>query len=64
MGGNCWVGAGAVISNMLTIGQNADIKLGSVVIEDVPATQALSGNFAVSHKANLAGYMKKKKNLS
>ena len=59
---NCWVGAGAIVSNALTIGKNANIKIGAVVIEDVLPNEELSGNFAVRHKTNLANYLHKKKN--
>jgi UDP-3-O-[3-hydroxymyristoyl] glucosamine N-acyltransferase len=63
MDANCWVGAGVIISNGLTVGENANIKIGSVVIENVASNEELSGNFAIRHKTNLADYLHKKKNL-
>lgn len=46
-------GPGVTVSNRLTIGDGAQVLLGSVVSKDVPAGAAVSGNFAVDHAAHL-----------
>jgi len=53
-----WVGAGAKISGNLRIGEKSEIKIGSVVIENVKNDQSVSGNFAVSHKKNLKNFVR------
>ena len=47
-------GPGAVVSNRLTVGDGAQVLLGSVASKDVPAGASVSGNFAVDHAAHLA----------
>ena len=47
-------GPGAVVSNRLTVGDGAQVLLGSVASKDVPAGAVVSGNFAVDHVAHLA----------
>ena len=58
VGRNVWVGTAASVSQGLDIGDGAQIKMGSVVIGNVAAGQAVSGNFAVSHKANMRQFFK------
>lgn len=50
LGENSYVGPNACISNGLTIGANATITLGSVVVRDVPDDVRVTGNFAVPHR--------------
>lgn len=57
LGTDCWVGAAAVISNAITVGDRAKIRIGAVVIEDVPAGADVSGNFAADHSARLRAMM-------
>ncbi|MBK7712494.1 MAG: hypothetical protein IPJ37_17175 [Bacteroidales bacterium] len=45
-----WVGAGATIIQGITIGKNAVIGAGAVVIENVPDNVMVSGNPAVIKK--------------
>ena len=40
----CWIGAGVIILPGVTIGGNAVVGAGSVVIHDVPAYTVVSGN--------------------
>ena len=49
LGDNVWVGPGAVIGNLLSIGADARIELGSAVVRDVAPGEVVSGNFAYSH---------------
>lgn len=46
---NVMVGGNVVIANGLTVGENSRVSLGSVVIEDVPSHETVTGNFAVRH---------------
>jgi len=43
------IGIGAIVSNRVHVGENADIKLGSVVTKAVDDNSAVSGNFAIPH---------------
>ena len=52
---------GAVISKGITIGSNAEVMLGSVVVEDVLSNSRVSGNFAVPHHKNMLTYTKLRK---
>ena len=56
----CWIGGGAMLSNSIKVGDNANIKIGSVVIEDVPRGGTVSGNFAIRHEKNLKNFLKSK----
>ncbi len=44
IGERTWVGAGSVLRDHLTIGDDVMIGMGSVVVSDVPAEQAVCGN--------------------
>lgn len=50
IGDNVWIGPNASISNRLTIGSDAFVTLGSVVVRDVPAGHKVTGNFAIPHE--------------
>lgn len=50
---NVWIGPGAIVSNLLTIGDNARIEVGAVVAKSVPAGQRQSGAYAAEHIRNL-----------
>jgi UDP-3-O-[3-hydroxymyristoyl] glucosamine N-acyltransferase len=56
------VGPSVVIREHVTVGENARIRLGSVVIKDVPSGASVSGNFAFDHNQHLKSYVKKAKN--
>jgi len=49
IGCDVWIGPNATISNRVTIGDGAFVTLGSVVVQDVPAGQKVTGNFAIPH---------------
>ena len=49
IGENVWIGPGCVIRNGISIGDNARVNMGAVVTLNVPAGEAVSGNFAVKH---------------
>lgn len=53
LGSDCWVGMGAVLSNTITVGDKASVKLGAVLINDLPERAEVSGNFAIAHTQNL-----------
>lgn len=44
-----WVGFGATIRNGLKIEDHCRVNMGAVVTKDIPAGQAVSGNFAIEH---------------
>lgn len=50
IGNRVWIGQGAMILNGVTIGDNAVITAGSVVIRDVPPDCMVAGNPAVIKK--------------
>lgn len=51
----------AVISHKLVVGVGCDIKLGSVVVTNVPDGGVFSGNFAVPHEKTLLEFAKKRR---
>jgi len=57
IGPRAWIGASASISNMVDIGDDANIRIGAVVIRDVPAKSEVSGNFARDHARNMRRYL-------
>ena len=57
VGEGAWLGAAAVVSNAIHIGNGARVRLGSVVIEDVPEGADVSGNFAVDHMRRLRQHL-------
>lgn len=57
VGRRCWIGAGALISNALEIGDDAEVKIGSVVVSDVAPAGVVSGNFAVDHRRRLKKHL-------
>jgi UDP-3-O-[3-hydroxymyristoyl] glucosamine N-acyltransferase len=59
VGSNCWIGASAVLSNGIRVGKNSRVRLGSVVINDLPEESDVSGNFARSHHESLRNFLQK-----
>ena len=57
IGSGTWIGANAAVANAVKVGSNSTIRLGSVVIEDLPAGSDVSGNFAVPHARSLRSYL-------
>lgn len=49
IGDNVWIGPNSAIRNGIKIGDNARVNIGAVATLDVPAEEAVSGNFAISH---------------
>ncbi len=47
---NVWVGPGACIASGITIGNNAQVTIGAVVVQNVLAEHIVSGNFAIDHR--------------
>jgi UDP-3-O-[3-hydroxymyristoyl] glucosamine N-acyltransferase len=58
IGAHAWVGASATISNAVRVGDHARVRLGAVVVRDVPERGDVSGNFAVEHARTLRHYLK------
>lgn len=58
IGRNAWVGASATVSNAIRIGEGARVRLGAVVVRDVPAGASVSGNFAIEHVRTLRNYLR------
>jgi UDP-3-O-[3-hydroxymyristoyl] glucosamine N-acyltransferase len=58
IGAHAWVGASATISNAIRVGDHARVRIGAIVIRDVPERGDVSGNFAVEHARTLRSYLK------
>ena len=58
IGDNCWIGTSSTISDSIIVGNNAEIKIGSVVIKNVKDNESISGNFSMLHSKNLKKYIK------
>lgn len=56
MGDGVIVGPSVSIKDGVSIGSGARIRIGSVVVQDVPAGKDVSGNFAMPHTANIRNY--------
>jgi len=50
IGEDVWIGAGAVLSNGVTVGDRAKILINAVVVEDVAEDEMVSGFYAMPHK--------------
>jgi len=61
LGDDVWVGPSATITNLAKIGDRARIEIGSVVVRDVGKDEAVSGNFAYSHRMRLRDFAMKEK---
>lgn len=57
IGARAWIGASATVSNMVRVGEDAEIRIGAVVIQDVPDGGDVSGNFARAHARNMKEYL-------
>jgi UDP-3-O-[3-hydroxymyristoyl] glucosamine N-acyltransferase len=57
IGSDVWIGASATVSNAVSIGDRAKIRIGSVVVRDVPCNADMSsGNFAIDHAQAMRAY--------
>ncbi len=61
IGQNVWIGASVSIAQGLSVGHHAQIKMGSVVVGNVDDASIVSGNFALSHKANMKDFLRKQR---
>lgn len=61
IGSDVWIGPSSVLAHGLTIGDNAQIKLGSVVVKDVKEAEEVSGNFAYNHAKRIRNYVKEQR---
>lgn len=60
LGENVLLGASSSIAQGIKIGDNAQTKLGSVVIKNVKENEIVSGNFAFPHAQNLRNYLSRR----
>lgn len=58
IGNDVWIGPSSVISHNLKILDNAEIKIGSVVVKSVKKGAVVSGNFAYNHSTHAKNYTK------
>lgn len=63
IGDGTWIGPRALIADSLVIGAAAKIRLGSVVVQDIPDQGDVSGNFALPHSMRLKDYSLAKRKL-
>jgi UDP-3-O-[3-hydroxymyristoyl] glucosamine N-acyltransferase len=61
IGDGAWIGASATVREYVQVGERANVKAGSVVVEDVPAGSEVSGNFAIPHNRRILQYLREKK---
>lgn len=61
IGNDVWIGPSSVLAHGLKIGNNAQIKLGSVVVKDVKENEEVSGNFAYKHTKRIRNFIKEQK---
>ncbi len=53
-----WIGPSSVVREHVIIGENVQVKLGSIVIKSIEDNQVVSGNFAINHTSNLRRMLK------
>lgn len=53
VGNNAWVGPSVTVAHGLTIGDDAELLIGSTVIQNVAPGKKVSGNFAMDHTKNI-----------
>ncbi|MFL6591193.1 MAG: hypothetical protein ACJ8GK_00590 [Luteimonas sp.] len=58
IGARAWIGASATVSNRVQVGEGAEVRIGAVVVQDVPAGGRVSGNFAMPHARNLKRFLR------
>jgi UDP-3-O-[3-hydroxymyristoyl] glucosamine N-acyltransferase len=58
IGARAWIGASATVSNAVRIGNEARVRLGAVVIRNVPDGADVSGNFAEPHAGHMRRFLK------
>lgn len=55
------IGTSSLIREYVRVGIRASVKPGSIVVDNVPDEEAVSGNYAISHKSHLRQYLLAKK---
>lgn len=50
------IGTASVVREYVSVAENALVKPGSIVVDDVAAGQSVSGNYAISHREHLRDY--------
>ena len=58
LGDRVWVGTSASVAQGLVVGDGTQIKMGAVVVANVPPGAVVSGNFAVNHRVNMARFLR------
>lgn len=58
IGEDAWIGASAVVSNEVVVGAGARVRIGAVVVRNVPPDGDVSGNFARSHTLAMKAYLR------
>ena len=53
-----WIGSSSVVREYISIGENAQVMAGSVVVKDVAPGKSVSGNFAVDHSKRLKDFLR------
>lgn len=61
IGNDVWIGPSSTLAHGLTIGNNAQIKLGSVVVKDLKDGEEVSGNFAYNHTKRIRNFVKEQR---
>lgn len=61
IGDDVWIGPSSVLAHGLSIGNNASIKIGSVVVKDVKDGEEVSGNFAYNHIKRIRNFAKEQR---
>lgn len=61
IGDDVWIGPSSVLAHGLSIGNKAQIKLGSVVVKDVKEGEEVSGNFAYNHTKRIRNFVKEQR---
>ncbi|MDT8375584.1 MAG: hypothetical protein RQ867_02470 [Mariprofundaceae bacterium] len=54
------IGTSSVIREYVRLGEKAQVKAGSIVVEDVLPGEAVSGNFAIRHRRHLMQFAREK----
>lgn len=61
MGDGCWIGTSSTISDSIVIGNNVNIRIGSVVVKNVKEGEEVSGNFAYNHTKRIRNFVKEQR---
>ncbi len=61
IGDDVWIGPSSTLAHGLTIGNKAQIKLGSVVVKSIKENEEVSGNFAYSHTKRIRNFVKEQR---